>query len=503
MKPFPAVCLVVLDGFGLAPDGPGNAISLADTPVFDDLWARYPHSQLDASGAAVGLPEGQMGNSEVGHLNLGAGTVVKQDLARIDDAVHDGSIKTNEVLVEAFTDAERVHLIGLVSDGGVHSGWDHLRALIEMGAELGAPEVVVHAFTDGRDTSPTGGAGYLETAEEWCRTAGNAHVGSVVGRYFGMDRDKRWDRTQRAYDLIVEGEAPFSVDRAVEVAERAYGRDETDEFIQPTLVGGEARVRDQDSIICFNFRPDRMRQIVRALAAEGFDDVDRHGHAPVVRLATMASYEEDWSYPVAFPQQRPGTTLASVLADRGVRQLHVAETEKYAHVTYFFNGGEEDPHAGEDRELVPSPRDVPTYDYKPEMSAQAAADAFVRHWRENGYGFAIINFANPDMVGHTGVIPAAVKGVETVDACLAEVVEAVQASGGVCLITADHGNCDHMLNDDGSPNTAHSVNPVPVIVTAPNLALREGGVLADVSPTILDLLGQVQPPEMTGTSLVQ
>ena len=503
MKPFPAVCLVVLDGFGLAPDGPGNAISLADTPVFDDLWARYPHSQLDASGAAVGLPEGQMGNSEVGHLNLGAGTVVKQDLARIDDAVHDGSIKTNEMLVEAFTDAERVHLIGLVSDGGVHSGWDHLRALIEMGAELGAPEVVVHAFTDGRDTSPTGGADYLETAEQWCRTAGNAHVGSVVGRYFGMDRDKRWDRTQRAYDLIVEGEAPFSVDRAVEAAERAYGRDETDEFIQPTLVGGEARVRDQDSIICFNFRPDRMRQIVRALADEGFDDVDRHGHAPVVRLATMASYEEDWSYPVAFPQQRPGTTLASVLADRGVRQLHVAETEKYAHVTYFFNGGEEDPHAGEDRELVPSPRDVPTYDHKPQMSAQAAADAFVRHWRENGYGFAIINFANPDMVGHTGVIPAAVKGVETVDACLAEVVEAVQASGGVCLITADHGNCDHMLNDDGSPNTAHSLNPVPVIVTAPNLTLREGGVLADVSPTILDLLGQVQPPEMTGTSLVQ
>jgi 2,3-bisphosphoglycerate-independent phosphoglycerate mutase len=254
-----------------------------------------------------------------------------------------------------------------------------------------------------------------------------------------------------------------------------------------------------------------MRQIVRALAEDnpqpgsgGSDPiVDRRGHAPVARLATMASYEEDWSYPVAFPPQRPGTTLAGVLADRGVRQLHVAETEKYAHVTYFFNGGEEDPHAGEDRELVPSPRDVPTYDQKPEMSAQAAADAFVRHWCENGYGFGIINFANPDMVGHTGVIPAAVKAVETVDACLAEVVEAVQASGGVCLITADHGNCDHMLNDDGSPNTAHSVNPVPVIVTAPDLTLRQGGILADVSPTILDLLGQGKPPEMTGTSLVQ
>ena len=319
-----------------------------------------------------------------------------------------------------------------------------------------------------------------------------------------MDRDKRWDRTQRAYDLIVRARRRSSVDRAVEAAERAYGRDETDEFIQPTLVGGEARVRDQDSIICFNFRPDRMRQIVRALADAGL----RRRRPP--RPCAGGCGWPPWPptrrtgpYPVAFPQQRPGTTLASVLADRGVRQLHVAETEKYAHVTYFFNGGEEDPHAGEDRELVPSPRDVPTYDHKPQMSAQAAADAFVRHWRENGYGFAIINFANPDMVGHTGVIPAAVKGVETVDACLAEVVEAVQASGGVCLITADHGNCDHMLNDDGSPNTAHSLNPVPVIVTAPNLTLREGGVLADVSPTILDLLGQVQPPEMTGTSLVQ
>ena len=511
MKPVPAVCLVVLDGFGLAPDGPGNAISLADTPVFDDLWERYPHTQLDASGSAVGLPEGQMGNSEVGHVNLGAGAVVKQDLARIDDAVHDGSIKTNEVLVEAFSDAERVHLIGLVSDGGVHSGWDHLRALVEMGAELGAPDVVVHAFTDGRDTSPTGGAGYLEAVDAWCRDAGNARVGTVVGRYFGMDRDNRWDRTQMAYDLIVHGEAPHHADSGVDAVKQAYGRDETDEFITPTLVGGEARTRDQDSLVCFNFRPDRMRQIVRALAEDnpqppsGESDplVHRRGRAPLRRVATMAEYEEDWDYPVAFPPHHPAATLADVLADRGVRQLHVAETEKYAHVTYFFNGGDEDPHAGEDRELVPSPRDVPTYDHKPEMSAQAAADAFVRQWRENGYGFGIINFANPDMVGHTGVIPAAVKAVETVDACLAEVVEAVQASGGVSLITADHGNCDHMLNDDGSPNTAHSVNPVPVIVTAPDLTLREGGILADVSPTILDLLGQRKPPEMTGTSLVQ
>jgi 2,3-bisphosphoglycerate-independent phosphoglycerate mutase len=499
----PAVCLVVLDGWGIAPDGPGNAISLADTPVFDELWERYPHTQLDASGAAVGLPEGQMGNSEVGHLNLGAGAVVKQDLTKIDDAARDGSLQQNEVLVEAFTNAERVHLLGLVSDGGVHSGWEHLRGLIAMGAVLGAPEVVLHAFTDGRDTSPTGGAGYLEAVESWCGEAGNARVGSVVGRYFAMDRDKRWDRTQQAYDLIVGGRAPHHADTGVAAVKQAYERDETDEFITPTLVGDEARIRDQDSVICFNFRPDRMRQIVRALAEPAFDEVDRGGRAPIARLATMASYEEDWSYPVAFPQERPKATLASVLADRGIRQLHVAETEKYAHVTYFFNGGDEDPHSGEDRELVPSPRDVPTYDHKPEMSAQAAADAFVRHWQEDGYGFGIINFANPDMVGHTGVIPAAVKAVETVDGCLAEVVAAVEASGGACLITADHGNCDHMLNDDGSPNTAHSLNPVPVIVTVPGLSLRADGILADVAPTILDLLGQEKPVEMTGTSLVQ
>jgi len=502
--PVPAVCLVVLDGWGLAPDGPGNAISLADTPVFDDLWARYPHTQLDATGTAVGLPEGQMGNSEVGHLNLGAGSVVKQDLTRIDEAVHDGSINRNEVLVEAFSNAERVHLLGLVSDGGVHSGWEHLRALIEMGGELGAPDVVVHAFTDGRDASPTGGAGYLEAVEGWCREAGNARVGSVVGRYFAMDRDKRWDRTQRAYDLMVHGEAPFSTDSGVEAVKQAYGRDETDEFVSPTRVGGEARIRDQDAIVCFNFRPDRMRQIVRALAEPGSDfrEIDRRGRAPFERLVTMASYEEDWTYPVAFAPKQPGATLPAVLAERGVRQLHVAETEKYAHVTYFFNGGDEEAQEGEDRELVPSARDVPTYDHKPEMSAREAAETFVRHWQDDGYGFGIINFANPDMVGHTGVIEAAVTAVETVDACLGGVVEAVQGSGGACLITADHGNCDHMLNEDGSPSTAHSVNPVPLIVTVEGVALRGGGILADVAPTVLALLGQEQPAEMTGTSLI-
>ena len=327
-------------------------------------------------------------------------------------------------------------------------------------------------------------------------------MATVVGRYFGMDRDKRWDRTQRAYDLIVAADAPFTADSGVDAVQQAYGRDETDEFVQPTLVGGGARVRAQDSVICFNFRPDRMRQIVRALAEPGFDAVDRRGAVPVERLVTMAEYEEDFPYPVAFPPARPAVTLASLLAERGVKQLHVAETEKYAHVTYFFNGGEEVAYPGEDRELVPSPRDVPTYDHKPEMSAQAAADSFVSHWRDGGYGFGIINFANPDMVGHTGVIEAAVKALETVDGCLGEVVAAVQAAGGVCVITADHGNCDHMLEPDGSPNTAHSLNPVPLIVTAEGLTLRDGGILADVAPTVLELLGQPQPEAMTGSSLV-
>jgi 2,3-bisphosphoglycerate-independent phosphoglycerate mutase len=482
--------LVVLDGWGLAPDGPGNAVSLATTPVFDDLWARYPHTQLTAKGSAVGLPEGQMGNSEVGHLNLGAGAVVKQDLTRIDEAVESGKLAENEVLREAM-DAERVHLIGLVSDGGVHSGPKHIEALIEMAAGLGVPDLVLHAFTDGRDTSPHGGAGYLEAVEGWMRAAGAGRVGSVVGRYFAMDRDSRWDRTQRAFDLLVEGEAPHHADDGVAAVKAAYDRGETDEFIEPTLVGDEARIRPQDSVIAFNFRPDRMRQITEALAKTG------------VRYATMTEYEEGWPYPVAFRPDRPAVTLSSVVAEHGLKQLHVAETEKYPHVTYFFGGGEEDPYEGERRELVPSPRDVPTYDHKPEMSAPEAADAFVRAWGEDDFAFGIINFANADMVGHTGVIEAAVTAVETVDECLGRVVAAVRDSGGALLITADHGNADEMLEEDGSPDTAHSLNPVPVIVTVDGLSLRDGGILADVAPTILQLLEIEQPPEMTGESLIR
>jgi|CZKG01.1.fsa_nt_gi 2,3-bisphosphoglycerate-independent phosphoglycerate mutase len=508
--PAPRACLIVLDGWGLAEPGPGNAVSLAHTPVFDELWEAYPHTSLTAWGRAVGLPEGQMGNSEVGHLNLGAGAVVRQDLVRIDDAIADGSLAQNETLRAAFSDAPRVHLLGLVSDGGVHSSLEHLRALIALGRSLAVKDLVVHAFTDGRDTLPHAGAGFLRELE---RVPG-ARVGSVVGRYWAMDRDRRWDRTQRAYDMLVQGQAPHHAASGEQAVADAYRRGETDEFIEPTLVGEEARIRPTDSVIAFNFRPDRMRQITRALAEPGFGEgaeelpgwSGRGGLARVARYATFTSYEEDWSYPVVFSPEHPATTLSRVLAQEGASQLHVAETEKYPHVTYFFNGGDEAALEGERREMVPSPRDVPTYDHKPQMSAAEAAAAFVDAWREQegGFRFGVINFANADMVGHTGVIPAAVKAIETADACLGEVVTAVHESGGVCVITADHGNADHMLEPDGSPNTAHSMNPVPLIVTSSAASLREEGerILADVAPTVLEALGIEQPAAMTGRSLI-
>jgi len=501
--PVPALCLVVLDGWGLARDGPGNAVSQAETPVFDELWAGCPHTTLRTCGPDVGLPAGQMGNSEVGHLNLGAGAIVPQDLARIDAAVRDGSLRSNDVLCAALGDAERVHLLGLVSDGGVHASLEHLQALVTMAVEQGAAEVVVHAFTDGRDTLPSSGAGFLARLQEHCAQAGPARVGSVIGRFYAMDRDQRWERTQQAYDLLVAGQAPHRADSAEQAARDAYDRDETDEFIAPTLVGDEARIRPGDSVLCFNFRPDRARQLTRALAEEGFGEVDRHGAAALGRYATLTRYVDGWPYPAAFPPRRPKTTLARVLADRGLAQLHVAETEKYAHVTYFFNGGEEQSYPGEQRELVPSPRDVPTYDLKPQMSARAATDALLRRWRDDRPAFAIINFANPDMVGHTGVIPAAVAAIEVVDACLGDVVRAVHDSGAACVITADHGNAEQMLEPDGSPNTAHSLNPVPLVVTAPGAGLREQqGILADVAPTVLGLLGFEQPEAMTARSLL-
>jgi 2,3-bisphosphoglycerate-independent phosphoglycerate mutase len=510
--PVPCACLVVLDGWGLAEPSQGNAVALARTPVFDELWSRYPHTTLAAGGKAVGLPDGQMGNSEVGHLNLGAGAVVRQDLVRIDDAIEAArgdpdSFAANPVLRAAFADARRVHLLGLVSDGGVHSSLSHLRALAQLGVELGAQDVVLHGFTDGRDTLPHSGAGFLAETD----AMPGLRVGSVVGRYWAMDRDRRWDRTQRAYDLIVHGRAEHRAASGEQAVRAAYARGESDEFIEPTLVGAEATIGPGDSVIAFNFRPDRMRQLSRALAEPGFGERGeelpgwrgRDGAPAAARYTTLTEYEEGWPYPVAIAPARPATTLGLTLARAGATQLHVAETEKYPHVTYFFNGGEEAPLAGETRELVPSPRDVPTYDHKPEMSAREAAAAFAAAWRRQCPRFAILNFANPDMVGHTGVIPAAVWAIEAVDECLGEVVAEVHRAGGACVVTADHGNAEQMLEPDGSPNTAHSLNPVPLIVTLAGAQLRaRGGILADVAPTILALLGIEQPPQMTGRTLL-
>jgi 2,3-bisphosphoglycerate-independent phosphoglycerate mutase len=500
----PSLALVILDGWGLAEPGPGNAISLAQTPVFDELWEKYPHTQLSAQGPDVGLPEGQMGNSEVGHLNLGAGAVVKQDLARIDDAVADGSFFENEVLLAACERARnsprgRLHLLGLVSDGGVHSGWEHIEACIELASQEGVPDIVFHVVTDGRDTLPHGGREYVSELERWLRQAGRA--GTVSGRYFAMDRDTRWERVKLAYDAIVHARGLQAVS-AVAAVEASYERSETDEFVKPTVIGNYDGAAAGDIALFVNFRPDRARELTRALAEPNFDEFPRAG-GPTLDLTTMTEYRKGWPYPVAFPEQRPATTLAETISEAGGRQLHVAETEKYAHVTYFFNGGREEEWEGEERRLVESPRDVPTYDHKPEMSARAAAEAFVGAWHEGAYRFGIINFANPDMVGHTGVIPAAVSAVEAVDTCLGAVVAAVHEKGGACIVTADHGNCDHMLEPDGSPNTAHSLNPVPLIVTAEGPRLRESGILADVAPTALDLLGIPKPAPMTGRTLIQ
>ncbi len=417
--PLPSVALVILDGWGLAEPGPGNAISQANTPFFDSLWERFPHTTLSTSGRDVGLPDGQMGNSEVGHLNLGAGAVVKQDLTRINDSIADGSFFENPVLRDACARARssprgRLHLMGLVSDGGVHSGWEHIEACIELAAQEGVPDLVVHAFTDGRDTLPDSGRGYLAELERWLHHAGR--VGTVSGRYYAMDRDNRWERTKLAYDAIVHAQG-LRAETAEQAVIESYERGETDEFVRPTVIGEYDGVADGDVVLHFNFRPDRARQLTRTLGEDDLDEFDR-GRPPLIHLATMTEYQAGWDYPIAFPPADPEITLARVLSERGERQLHVAETEKYAHVTYFFNGGREQEWEGEERRLVDSPRDVPTYDHKPEMSAAEAAEAFASRWEADGYRFGIINFANPDMVGHTGNIPAAVAAVEAVDHCL-------------------------------------------------------------------------------------
>jgi len=482
----PLVALVILDGWGIAPPGPGNAVELADTPVFDRLHAEYPHTTLAASGEAVGLPDGQMGNSEVGHLTIGSGRVLDQDFQRVNRAIADGSFYKNEALVSAFRRAQErggdVHLLGLVSHGGVHSHIDHVRALLELANREGiAHRTWIHAFTDGRDVSPHAAAKDLAELPA-------DRIATVAGRYYAMDRDHRAERTQLALDAIVAGTGVHDGD-PLHAIQESYKSAVTDEFVLPVVLDGRPRLDPaRDAAISFNFRPDRMRQLAAKLGELETD------------LTTMTKYRDDFGFPVAFPEQSVDMVMAEVLAERGLRQLHMAETEKYAHVTYFFNGGREDEFAGEVRVMVPSPRDVPSYDHKPEMSARELTDRFVEEIG-SGYAFAVINFANADMVGHTGIIPAVVAACETVDACLARVVDAVEAAGGVCLITADHGNAEKMLEDDGvSPHTAHTTNPVPLILTANGLTLRPGE-LSDLMPTALGLLDIAKPLQMTGSDL--
>jgi len=475
---FSLVALVILDGWGCAPPGPGNAVELADTPVFDRLWAEYPHTTLKASGEAVGLPAGQMGNSEVGHLTIGSGRVLDQDLQRINRAVADGSIFENPALKAAFAKGGNVHLLGLVSHGGVHSHIDHLQALLRF-----APERTwIHAFTDGRDVSPHAAADDLAELPA-------DRIATVAGRYYAMDRDQHWERTERAFEAIVDGKGEHAED-PVAAVRASYARGVTDEFIEPVVLEGRPRLTHDDAAIFFNFRPDRGRQLTQKLLEGGFD------------LTTMTRYREEFDCPVAFAEQDVKETLAEVLAGQGLRQLHVAETEKYAHVTYFFNGGEEHEFGGEDRILVPSPREVGTYDQKPEMSGDEVAERLCSALEDDGYSFAVVNFANPDMVGHSGVIPAVVEAVETADRCLGRVVETVQKLGGVLLITADHGNAEQMLEADGtSPHTAHTTNPVPLIVTDPEARLRDDGELSDLAPTVLHYLGLTKNLQMSGQNL--
>jgi 2,3-bisphosphoglycerate-independent phosphoglycerate mutase len=486
------VVLVVLDGFGLAPAGPGNAVALADTPVFDALWERCAHTSLTASGLAVGLPEGQMGNSEVGHLNIGAGRVVAQDLVRIGTAVADGTLAGNPALQEAFAAARAgrgaLHLAGLVSDGGVHSHVDHLRAIVGAALVSGVERVAVHAFTDGRDVSPHQAAGLLaQLQREWAGSG--AEFATVIGRYYAMDRDHRVERTERARSAMVDGVGEHA-NSAPAAVEASYAAGLTDEFITPIVLGDDGlRVTDGDPLVFFNFRPDRARQICHALA-------------PLLGLlVTMTRYDDTLEARVAFDTLALEGTLADVLEAAGVRQLHVAETEKYAHVTYFFDGGREQRHDGEDWQLVGSRRDVPTYDFAPEMSAAGVAQLLAERLPE-GYGFAIVNLANPDMVGHSGVLPAVIKAVEASDAALGVILEAVERAAGVALVTADHGNAEQMLEPDGSPHTAHTTNPVPLVCTLAGARLQDGGKLGDLAPTVLALLGIAASPEMTGRSLL-
>ena len=508
------VLLVVLDGWGLRAERESNAIALAGTPNMDALARDYPSTALRTSGLAVGLPDGQMGNSEVGHTNLGAGRIVYQDLVRINLAVESGSFFQNPVLQEAMKRAKagsgNVHFMGLFSDGGVHSHVEHLHALLELARREGVPRAFVHAFLDGRDTPPRSGLGYMQAFEKRIAETGYGKIASVMGRFYAMDRDKRWDRVALAYAALVKGEGHRSAGPA-QAVEEAYGRGENDEFVKPTVVvdgTGEprGRVRDGDTIVFFNFRGDRARELTRAFTEEGFAEFDPKPRPQLSYYACMTEYDRTFGLPVAFAPDQPTRIFPEIVAEAGIAQLRCAETEKYAHVTFFFNGGREVQYPGEDRILVPSPRDVKTYDQKPEMSAREVTDRLVPAIDSRKYGFILVNFANPDMVGHSGNLQAAIQAVKVVDECIGRLWKAARAAHMAMLVTADHGNCELMVDPvTGEPHTAHTLGPVPFILADPDLKgakLRAEGVLADVTPTALQVMGLPQPPEMKGLGLV-
>lgn len=505
-RPRPFV-LVILDGFGEREERADNAVRIARTPALDAIAARHPHTLIGTSGPDVGLPPGQMGNSEVGHLNFGAGRIAMMDISRIDNAVFDGSLAKNavvaDVVARAKRDGGRIHLLGLLSDGGVHSSLVHLEALLGVAKAAGVP-VVLHAFLDGRDVQPGTAPRYVAAIE--AKLAGGVgRFGTVGGRYWGMDRDNRWERVEKAYRAIAEGAGPRAA-TAQDGIEKSYAVNKTDEFVEPFVVDGYDGIRPGDTGLHFNFRPDRARELTRALALADFDAFARAGGAPLAgRYACMTTYDGSFGLPIAFPKETYANIFPEVIARAGLTQFRCAETEKYAHVTYFFNGGREAPFEGEDRKMLPSPKDVATYDLKPEMSAAGVAQAVVEAIRSGKYDFVLVNFANPDMVGHTGVLDAAVHAVEAVDVGVGQIVEAARAMGGAVFITADHGNCELMRDPEtGRPHTAHTLNPVPLVYVNdadPKATLRGGGRICDVAPTILEIMGLPKPAEMTGVSL--
>ena len=509
------VCLVVLDGWGYREDSRANAIALAETPNWDRLMATLPHTLLEASGRRVGLPDGQMGNSEVGHMNLGAGRVVMQDLVRIAAAIESGKFFENPALVAACRDAAArgvtLHLVGLLGDGGVHALDRHLFALLELASRENVPMVAVHGMLDGRDTPPNSGRGYLaELQAEIGRREGRAVLATLGGRYFGMDRDHRWERTERWYRAMVDGiGAPATAGTVASVLEAAYAGGTTDEFIQPIVLqdasgASTPRLRDGDVVICFNFRSDRMRQLCDALTSDSFNGFGVDGR-PRLSITTMMEYDPTFTYPVAFPSAQLTSMVGEVIARAGLTQLRTAETEKYPHVTFFFNGGREAPFEGEERRMVPSPK-VATYDLQPEMSAAGICDGLVEALATRRYDFMLCNFANCDMVGHTGSLPAAIVAVQAVDACIGRILVAAEAGQACVIFTADHGNADVMVDPiTGAPHTAHTTNPVPLLIVHPEgaMPLRAGGALCDVGPTVLELLGLAIPAEMSGRSLRQ